>query len=458
MSISVQCSSGWTRRCVPCGRSVLKWSQNSGGWSRKSHWPASPRGLKTRSLARIASSSRRMPAMMPVKPCLAMRRPEAQGLALARARVGRQGRVGRLERRAVLDDQVQLPLLRVAVAERVHLAELLAGVDVHHRERHMAEERLLGQPDHDVAVLAQGPEHGQPVDAVEGLAQDVDALRFELIEMIHGGPAEPWHCGQTRVSREPAAGAGGCPIRACRCRLAVAARAGAYRALVQLAMSDYPQSKAATGQNCRTAASPPESMGRHSIGGSPTDLLRPLIFGLTYVGMAIGRIPGPADRPGRLGAGGGHSDPDRHRRQARREAVAWVDLPTLALLFGLMVLSAQFALSGFYDYCAVPHQPCPRAARNGCWRSPSSSPVALSAVLANDIIAFAMPPLLCLGLRARRPESGALSDRPGGGDQYRFGRHRDRQSPEHPDRPGRRARFLALHRALRPAVAARASG
>ena len=51
----------------------------------------------------------------------------------------------------------------------------------------MAEEGLAGEPDHDVAVLAQRPEHGQPVDAVEGLAQDVDALGFELVEMGHHG-------------------------------------------------------------------------------------------------------------------------------------------------------------------------------------------------------------------------------------------------------------------------------
>ena len=37
-------------------------------------------------------------------------------------------------------------------------------------------------------VLAERPEHGQLVDAVEGLAQDVDALRFQTVEMIHSAP------------------------------------------------------------------------------------------------------------------------------------------------------------------------------------------------------------------------------------------------------------------------------
>src|SRR3546814_3582 len=56
---------------------------------------------------------------------------------------------------------------------------------MHDRERHMAEEGLAGQPDHDIACFPQRPQHRQLVDAVEGLAQDVNALRFELVEMVH---------------------------------------------------------------------------------------------------------------------------------------------------------------------------------------------------------------------------------------------------------------------------------
>ncbi|HVR67852.1 MAG TPA: SLC13 family permease, partial [Verrucomicrobiae bacterium] len=135
------------------------------------------------------------------------------------------------------------------------------------------------------------------------------------------------------------------------------------------------------------------------IGGLPTDLSVLVIFGLTYAGMATGRIPGlRTDRAGIALAAAililivtGKSPAD---------AVAWVDLPTLALLFGLMVLSGKFALSGFYDYCAfrISH------ASGSPERLLAVTIVvagALSAVLANDIIAFAMPPLLCLGLRAR---------------------------------------------------------
>ncbi|MBM3565056.1 MAG: anion transporter [Alphaproteobacteria bacterium] len=77
-----------------------------------------------------------------------------------------------------------------------------------------------------------------------------------------------------------------------------------------------------------------------------------------------------------------------------------VDAPTLVLLFALMLLSAQFAQAGFYDLCAARIT----GARVG--------PVALlglvvavagglSAVLANDIVVYAMTPMLCAGLKAR---------------------------------------------------------
>ena len=56
---------------------------------------------------------------------------------------------GRLlvERLAVLaDDEVQVPLERQAIAVLDHLRHLVGGVDVHQRDRHVAEERLARQP------------------------------------------------------------------------------------------------------------------------------------------------------------------------------------------------------------------------------------------------------------------------------------------------------------------------
>lgn len=124
------------------------------------------------------------------------------------------------------------------------------------------------------------------------------------------------------------------------------------------------------------------------------------IFAATYVAMALGRIPGlRTDRAGAAavaatlmiavtGTSLGH-------------AVGWIDLSTLALLFGLMVLSAQFGISGLYEYCAdrITHA---GGSPQRLLAATILVSAGLSAVLANDIIAFAVPPLLCLGLQARR--------------------------------------------------------
>ncbi|HTL74044.1 MAG TPA: SLC13 family permease [bacterium] len=77
-----------------------------------------------------------------------------------------------------------------------------------------------------------------------------------------------------------------------------------------------------------------------------------VIFAVTYLGIAIGHIPGlKLNRVGiaLLGAiammifGG----------VTTVEALSYVNAPTLALLFGFFVISAQLRLSGFYDQVAV---------------------------------------------------------------------------------------------------------
>ncbi len=76
------------------------------------------------------------------------------------------------------------------------------------------------------------------------------------------------------------------------------------------------------------------------------------VFALTYIGIAIGRIPGlKLNRVGiaLLGAigmmiFGGVTTAD---------AVSHVNWPTICLLFGFFVISAQLRLSGFYDRVAV---------------------------------------------------------------------------------------------------------
>ena len=75
------------------------------------------------------------------------------------------------------------------------------------------------------------------------------------------------------------------------------------------------------------------------------------VFILVYLGMALGRVPGLAiDRTGvallglivLLASGDLSLD----------EAGSAVDMPTIALLFALMILSAQFESSGFYGWIA----------------------------------------------------------------------------------------------------------
>jgi Na+/H+ antiporter NhaD/arsenite permease-like protein len=131
-----------------------------------------------------------------------------------------------------------------------------------------------------------------------------------------------------------------------------------------------------------------------------TTLLVVATFIAVYVGMALGRWPGlKVDRTGIavLGAILLYST----GVVTNAAVLAAIDFPTLIVLFGLMVLSAQFAACGFYDWCSA------RIAAT------HASPVAilaltvavagvLSAVLANDIVVFAMTPMLVKGLRERR--------------------------------------------------------
>ena len=66
-----------------------------------------------------------------------------------------------------------------------HLGKLVVGVDVDERERHVAEERLARQPQQHGRVLADRPQHAEALEVAEGLAEDVNALLFQLIEVVH---------------------------------------------------------------------------------------------------------------------------------------------------------------------------------------------------------------------------------------------------------------------------------
>ncbi|HEV2187707.1 MAG TPA: SLC13 family permease [Stellaceae bacterium] len=77
-----------------------------------------------------------------------------------------------------------------------------------------------------------------------------------------------------------------------------------------------------------------------------------------------------------------------------------VDLPTLALLFAMMIISAQFAEAGFIDLCARTFT----STEHGTTVLLALTVAvggALSAVLANDILIITIAPLLIVGARAR---------------------------------------------------------
>jgi Na+/H+ antiporter NhaD/arsenite permease-like protein len=124
-----------------------------------------------------------------------------------------------------------------------------------------------------------------------------------------------------------------------------------------------------------------------------------LVFVLTYLGMAAGRLPWlQVDRTGiallgviaLLGT----------ETTTLDDLGANIDTSTLVLLFALMIVSAQFVVAGFYDFCAD-------------WvLAKRGSPAlllaltvgvcgGLSALLANDIVVFTMAPLLVAGTRAK---------------------------------------------------------
>ncbi len=129
------------------------------------------------------------------------------------------------------------------------------------------------------------------------------------------------------------------------------------------------------------------------------DLVVGGVFVLVYLGMILGEFPGlKLDRTGiallgaiALIASG---------RISLQDAWNAIDVATIALLLGLMVISAQFRLGGFYTVVtrrlgAADHTPSHLLALVVLTAG------VLSAILANDIVCLAMAPVL-LELCARR--------------------------------------------------------
>jgi len=81
-------------------------------------------------------------------------------------------------------DQVEAILLRLAVTEGDHLAELISGIHMQDRERQLRRPKgLARQMQQDGRVLADGVEQHRLAELRCGLAEDVDGLRFEQLQV-----------------------------------------------------------------------------------------------------------------------------------------------------------------------------------------------------------------------------------------------------------------------------------
>ena len=125
-----------------------------------------------------------------------------------------------------------------------------------------------------------------------------------------------------------------------------------------------------------------------------------IIFGITYLGIAVGRIPGlKLNRPGiaLLGAiammifGG----------VTTANAVSFINWPTIFLLFGFFVISAQLRLSGFYD--KVAGAIADRLVHPGLFLLVLMGVTGgLSAFLNHDIVCFVFTPIVSVALLRQR--------------------------------------------------------
>ncbi len=125
-----------------------------------------------------------------------------------------------------------------------------------------------------------------------------------------------------------------------------------------------------------------------------------LIFLVTYAGVAIGGIPGLAlDRTGiaLLGA----IAMVAAKVLTTSQAFAAIDIATILLLYALMVISAQFKLSGFYTRVALRLTGLLARPRLFLAAVMASSAL-LSAFLTNDIVCLAFTPILCAAILEAR--------------------------------------------------------
>lgn len=125
-----------------------------------------------------------------------------------------------------------------------------------------------------------------------------------------------------------------------------------------------------------------------------------IIFALTYLGIAMGRIPGlKLNRPGIALLGAIALMMFAH--VTTPDAVSYINWPTIFLLFGFFVISAQLRLSGFYD--KVAGAIADSLGHPGIFLIVLMAATAgLSAFLNHDIVCFVFTPIVGVALLGRR--------------------------------------------------------
>lgn len=116
------------------------------------------------------------------------------------------------------------------------------------------------------------------------------------------------------------------------------------------------------------------------------------IFALTYLGIAMGHVPGlKLNRVGIVMLGA--IAMMIFGRVPTPEVISWINWPTILLLFGFFVISAQLRLSGFYDWLAG--AVAARVGRPGRFLLILMAVTGgLSAFLSNDIACLVFTPIV----------------------------------------------------------------
>ncbi len=124
------------------------------------------------------------------------------------------------------------------------------------------------------------------------------------------------------------------------------------------------------------------------------------LFLITYIFIAIGRVPGTKLDRTTIALIGGIAVLALGRLNFS-QAAHHLDLPTLAILFSLMILSGRLKLSGFYTWIIQKlvrrsHQPMLLLI------TIILASATLSALFTNDVICLAFTPILCVAIRHAR--------------------------------------------------------